>query len=99
MTQGKANKGAKFATMPAKVQENGSTKPFEVEIPKGVRDLIMAERKAANQDIEAYVRRRNEDVDRMSNYILRGMLATIPNVPLGLQLKPTDDYTKLVETA
>lgn len=98
MTLKTQKKGPKFDTVKS-VKE--STQPgesrFEIEIPRGVRDLIASERKLAQNDIETYVRNRQADLDRTLGYILRGAMGTMEDLPKGVSLTPSEDFTKLVQ--
>lgn len=98
MTQRTRAKGPKFET---KKSVNEQAKPgearFEIELPKALRELIASEQRLVNQEIEAYIQRRNEDLDRTIRYILRGSVTTMQGIPEGIVLAPNDDYTKLVQ--
>lgn len=99
MTQRTAKKGPKFGT--TKSVNEPADKPgesrFEIEIPKGVRDLIASERKMAQNDIETFVRNRQSDLDRTIGYILRGAMGTMDTIPKGVSLTPSEDFTKLIQ--
>lgn len=99
MTLKTTKKGPKFDSNKSVNEPTDKTGEswFEVEIPKGVRDLIASERKLAQNDIETYVRNRQADLDRTLGYILRGAMGTMEDLPKGVSLTPSEDFTKLVQ--
>lgn len=98
MTHKAVKKGPKFGTPTAmKASAAPAEQPFEIEIPKGVQELIAQLRRRANTEIEMWVRDRQQKLDESITLILQGALGTMPDVPKNVNLAPNESYTKLVQ--
>lgn len=99
MTLKAAKKGPKFgANGTMKASKPAAEKTvFEITLPKRVQALLKAEQEMASKAINTYAQERNREFNTRAGMIVTTARAMMDEIPSDIDLRLSEDLTKLVQ--